>query len=520
MSAVPNRIVANRLDRAIAYVSPGWALRRHRARVLAAAYEAADPGRLRTRHRDYGSGNTAVGQGGAAVRTQARALERNHDLARNAINVLVQNVIGPNGIGVEFQPRTRSGDIDEPVAEQLRTLHAQWCKRPEVTWQHDWASAQRLLGRTWIRDGEALVQELMGRVFGLDHATPVPYALELIEPDLLPFEATDLTRGLLHGVERNAWGRPIAYHLYKQHPGDPNGFVLPERKRVSADRIRHLKLIDRIGQVRGISLFASVLTRLDDLKDYEESERIAAKIAASMAAVIIKGDPNLYPEAGYLDSQGQPVAQRRMRFAPGMVFDDLRPGEDVKTISSDRPNANLEPHRNGQLRAVAGGFGVSFSSLAKNYNGTYSAQRQELVEQYGAYGVLSMEFIHQLARPITERFVAMAYASGQLVLSADSDPAALTDALYIAPAMPWIDPMREAEALALMEDNVFMSAPEIIRRRGANPRDVLDQESSWQQKLREWGLVRVGKSVAPAPTAAQAKTDATQAAAVAAGEDA
>ncbi len=520
MSAVPNRIAENRLDRAIAYVSPGWALRRHRARVLAAAYEAADPGRLRTRHRDYGSGNTAVGLGGAAVRTQARALERNHDLARNAINVLVQNVIGPNGIGVEFQPRTRAGDIDEAVAEQLRTLHAQWCKRPEVTWQHDWASAQRLLGRTWIRDGEALVQELMGRVAGLDHATPVPYALELIEPDLLPFEATDLTRGLLHGVERNAWGRPIAYHLYKQHPGDPSGFVLPESKRVAADRIRHLKLIDRIGQVRGISLFASVLTRLDDLKDYEESERIAAKIAASMAAVIIKGDPNLYPEAGYLDSQGQPMAQRRMRFAPGMVFDDLRPGEDVKTISSDRPNANLEPHRNGQLRAVAGGFGVSFSSLAKNYNGTYSAQRQELVEQYGAYGVLSMEFIHQLARPITERFVAMAYASGQLVLSNDSDPAALTDALYIAPAMPWIDPMREAEALALMEDNVFMSAPEIIRRRGANPRDVLDQESSWQQKLREWGLVRVGKAVAPAPTAEQAKTDAMRAAAVAAGEDA
>jgi capsid protein len=103
----------------------------------------------------------------------------------------------------------------------------------------------------------------------------------------------------------------------------------------------------------------------------------------------------------------------------------------------------------------------------------------------------------------------MAYASGQLVLSAESDPVALTDALYIAPAMPWIDPMREAEALALMEDNVFMSAPEIIRRRGANPRDVLDQESSWQQKLREWGLARVGKAAAPVPTADAATTDAT-----------
>jgi capsid protein len=56
--------------------------------------------------------------------------------------------------------------------------------------------------------------------------------------------------------------------------------------------------------------------------------------------------------------------------------------------------------------------------------------------------------------------------------------------------MPWIDPKKEAEGLALMEDNVYMSAPEIIRRRGANPRDVLDQESAWQVKLREWGLSR------------------------------
>ncbi len=480
----------NRLDRAIAYVSPVWASRRARARVLAAAYEAADPGRLRSKSRDYGSGNSAAAMGGVAIRIQARALERNHDIARNALNVLVQNVVGPAGIGVEFQPRLRNGDIDEAVAEQLRPLWLEWCKRPEVTWQHDWASAQRLLARTWFRDGEALVQELMGIVPLLDHGTRVPYSLELIEPDLLPYDYSDPSRGILHGVERNAWGRPVGYHLYKQHPGDPNAMMLPDMKRVPADRIRHLKLIDRIGQVRGVSLFASVLTRLDDLKDYEESERIAAKIAASMAAVIIKGDPQQYPEGGYMDASGQPMADRRMRFQPGMVFDDLRPGESVSTIDSNRPNANLEPYRNGQLRAVSGGFGVSFSSLAKNYGGTYSSQRQELVEQYGAYGVLSMEYINQCARVVTERFVSMAYATGQLTLSSDSNPAALTDALYIAPAMPWIDPKKEAEGLALMEDNVYMSAPEIIRRRGANPRDVLDQESAWQVKLREWGLSR------------------------------
>src|SRR3546814_16911546 len=73
-----------------------------------------------------------------------------------------------------------------------------------------------------------------------------------------------------------------------------------------------------------------------------------------------------------------------------MVFDDLRPGESISTIDSNRPNPNLEIYRNGQLRAIAAPMRISFSTLSKNYNGTYSAQRQELVENFGAYGVLEI----------------------------------------------------------------------------------------------------------------------------------
>ncbi|MGU0161066.1 phage portal protein [Escherichia coli] len=51
----------------------------------------------------------------------------------------------------------------------------------------------------------------------------------------------------------------------------------------------------------------------------------------------------------------------------------------------ESPNPNLETFRNGQLRAVAAGSRLSFSSTARNYNGTYSAQRQELVESTDGY---------------------------------------------------------------------------------------------------------------------------------------
>ena len=501
----------NALDKVLMQIAPAWAARRMRSRyqasVYAAAYEAAEPGRLRKKSRDYGSGNNAVALGGTQPRIEARHLDRNHDIVRNGINTLVQNLVGAQGIGIEPQPRDANGDVHEGLADQLQTLLRQWAKRPEVTWQHDWASSQKLLTRTWVRDGEVLFQELIGAVPFLEHGSIVPYSIELIEPDLLPLDYSDRNLGILQGVERNAWGRPVAYHLYKEHPGDPYTGFFPGRKRVSADRIRHVKLVDRIGQVRGVSILASVITRLEDLKDYEESERIAAKIAASMAAVIIKGDPTMYPgDTGYLDETGKPAAERHMRFQPGMVFDNLRPGESVSTIDSNRPNPNLQTYRDGQLRAAAGGMCISYSSFSKNYNGTYSAQRQELVEQYGAYGVLAYELISQAIRPVYERMVATAWVSGLLKVPTGVTLDGLVDALYLPPQMPWIDPLKEADAMATMEDNLYMSGPEIIRRRGANPRDVLDQESAWTKRLNQWGLSRVAK--APAVPAPQPNTEA------------
>ncbi len=69
-------------------------------------------------------------------------------------------------------------------------------------------------------------------------------------------------------------------------------------------------------------------------------------------------------------------------------------------VKSDRPNPNLETFRNAQLRAVAAGSRLSFSSTARNYNGTYSAQRQELVESTDGYLILQDWFIGAVTRPM------------------------------------------------------------------------------------------------------------------------
>lgn len=201
----------------------------------------------------------------------------------------------------------------------------------------------------------------------------------------------------------------------------------------------HLKFMRRLHQIRGNSLLAGVLMRLSALKEYEDAELTAARIAAALGMFIKKGDGQSYPE----DSA---QASRELNIEPGMLFDDLRPGEDIGMIKSDRPNPNLETFRNGQLRAVAAGSRGSFSSIARNYDGTYSAQRRELVESTEGYFILQDAFVAAITRPMYRAWLKMAIVSGEIKVPTSVDKATLYSAVFSGPVMPWIDPVKEANA--------------------------------------------------------------------------
>lgn len=474
----------NWLDSVIASISPEKAVRRVQARNVLAAYEAAKPTVLRKQSRDSGSGDRWVAAAGNNLRNQARFLDGNHDLAKGVLNALVNNVVGANGIGIEPQPRTFGGEIHDELADSLLRLWKNWSKNPECTFTSDWASTQRMLCRSWMRDGEVMTKDLLGNVPFLEHGTEVKFTLEMLEADMCPLIYEDSAKRIIQGIQRNGWGKPINYYLYRQHPGDMTVYTSRalDLTPVSADRINHLALRERIGQLRGISIFTSVMTRLDDIKDYEESERIAAKIAASMAAFIKKGQPDMYET----NADGSP---RSMRFQPGMVFDDLAPGEEIGMIDTNRPNPQLVEFRKGQLRAIAAGTGVNYSTIARDYDGSYSSQRQELVEGWANYQVLTSEFVSGIVQPTWETFVKMAVLDGLVKVPADIDPLSLDDALFIGPSMPWIDPLKEIKGNSEGERAGYISGPEIIRKRGGNPRDVLEQEKRWRRQQAAAGII-------------------------------
>lgn len=513
----------NIIDRMVGFFSPVAGLQRVGARhalekISARAHDASSPSRSRKFYRDRLSPNLIVLQGAAALMAQARHMERNNDIARGILRTMTNSIVGPNGIGIEPQPRRLDGSIHEEYAAALRAAHRVWRAAPEVTGLHTDAAMQRLTCKTWLRDGEAFAQELIGPVPGLTHGSAVPYSLELFEADLVPM-GYDQGERIRQGIERNAWGRPTAYYAYKGNPLEgtlPSMLGNSDLKRIPADKVIHVALRDRIGQMRGISEFASVISRLEDIKDYEDSERIAAKVAAALTAFVKKTNPEGYDPASTNTDENGNIIPRDLRLTPGMIIDGLAVGEEIGLIDSTRPNPNVVTFRQGQLRAVAAGVGASYSSIARDYNGTYSAQRQELVEQWINYAALTDAFAGMFIVPMWDSFVQAAHLSGVVRIPKDVLPGTENDALCVAQAMPWIDPLKEMQGLVEGTQAGFISEVEAIRRGGRNPRDVLEQITQWRKETKSAGLTLSSdfanaKGIAPVNADGVATADTTPA---------
>ncbi len=456
----------NILEKTIAAISPRWAAKRSQSRYVLNAYEAALPSRTHKASRDGQGANTNVRQSALSLREQARALDQNHDIVIGILDKMEERVIGSKGIHVEPQPLTRSGDVHEELAEQIRKLWAEWSVKPDVTGLYTRPSLERMLLRTWLRDGEVFIQLVKGHVIGHEHATKVAFSIEALEPDFVPMTSDMGNQGLVQGVYLNAWRKPTAYQVYLNNPQEAVSHY-GKIKQVSAENMLHLAFRKRLHQIRGVSMLHGVIIRLADLKEYEESERVAARIAAAMTMYIKKGDAALYDDDN-TDEKGT----RLFDIAPGAVIDDLKPGEDVGLINSNRPNVNLETFRNGQLRATAAGTRSSYSSIARDYNGTYSAQRQELVESFEGYAVLQDCFVAAVSRPIYREWLKMAIASQAIKLPADLDTNSLFNAVYSGPVMPWIDPIKEANAWKERIKGGLATESQAIRASGSNPAEV------------------------------------------------
>ncbi|WP_370605855.1 phage portal protein [Citrobacter cronae] len=186
------------LDDAIGVFSPGWKAARLQARAKIRAYEAVTPTRTHKGRRENRSADQLSKMGAVSLREQARWLDNNHDLVIGVFDKLEERVVGKAGIIVEPHPKLMNGKIAKKLADQIRNKWAEWSVRPDVTNQFTRPMLERLMLRTWLRDGEVFAQLVSGTGNGLTPAAGIPFWLEALEPDFIPMNsdaASQLNQG-------------------------------------------------------------------------------------------------------------------------------------------------------------------------------------------------------------------------------------------------------------------------------------------------------------------------------------
>ena len=465
----------NRLDRIIFAIAPEAGARRIAARAAVdafRAYDAAGKGsRLSTWTDTRGSANSETQLSLITLRARARELTRNNPYSKRAIEVIANNTVG-TGIRPSHQGLTNT---------QIKRLKKVWSEWAETTacdynGQMDIYALQRQIMAAVARDGEVLIVRRVNK----DVNAVVPFQLQVLEADYLshdvyPNLTVEKGNYIMQGVEFNKEGKRVAYWLYDQHPGDPmliNSTFTP--KRVSADLVAHIYVVDRPGQVRGIPFGVSGMVKIRDFEEYQDAELVRRKVASLMVAFV--GD-------SIGSSLTNPNAKSKFptTMKPGSIL-ETKPGQTV-TLSSPPSVDGYAEYSRVVLQSIASAYGITYEALTGNLGDVnFSSGRMGWLEFHRNV----QDWQYNLIVPMMLDRIYDWFKEGLTITGAAKAP---SHAIWTAPRREMIDPVKEVKGMVDLIRSGLGSRSDAIRMLGSEPDDVLAELIDDAKKLDEAGLM-------------------------------
>ena len=465
--------MTSRLDQFIGTVAPRWQLKRARARVatelLVRQYDAAAVGRRTQGWRRVSSdANAAIGPVAGRLRDVARDLVRNNPYAESALNTIVDHTVGGWGIVPSATQTT----------PEARARWDAWANTVacDVDGRHTFAGLQRLVQRTVVESGEAIVRRRRRRH---EDGLPLPLQLQVLEPDFLDTTKDMALREggrIVQGVEFDAIGRRVAYWLFRDHPGGTTRTGLGDpSSRVPADDVLHIFRGVRPGQVRAVTWFAPVLLRFKDTDEFEDATLMKQKIAACLA--VITSDVDGTGPALGTSSEDAPAIDE---LAPGMIL-NVPPGRSIDVVQP--PNVReYADYMKTTLRAIAAGLGVTYEDLTGDYTELpFSAARMSRLRHFARVNEWRWNLIiPQLCDPVW----TWAMDAARLLGATDTIPAAE----WTAPPLPMLDPDKEGLAYQRKVRSGLQSWSEAVRELGYEPEALALQLKADFERFDRLGL--------------------------------
>lgn len=440
-----------------------------------------------------------------------RDLERNEGWAASGIDRLVDMLVGgvfrlnakPDALGLGIT-EDEAHDLGDRIQERWRAWAEDPTFRCDAERQLNFAGLLGLMAREFVGPpGEALAVLRWIEREGFPST-----CLQVIDADRMsnPNEMPD-TDELRAGVQRDANGAPIGYHIRRQHPNEMltanlDSFVwdyIPRWDRIGAwERPKVLHLYDkrRPGQTRGISRLVAALSKLRMLSRYSQHElqtaainativgSIYTQLGAEYASEALAGDGAagggaqnwdafVTSRAGFYEKSRGAMADSR--------FLTLFPSDRVDLQQQGRQTAGYQAFQKAFLQAFAATIGITYEQLSADWgNVNYSSARAALNEVWRGVTRLRSLIVSQAALPVYAAWLEDELDRGTIdVPSAAPDfydaPAAWCRSKWIGPGRGWVDPVKEAQASTLRRDGMLSTLEDEAAEQGQDWEMVLEQ---------------------------------------------
>jgi lambda family phage portal protein len=463
------------------------------------AYDAAGAGRRTSTWRPTAAAvNTILFASADALRSRSRDIVRKNAWAQQGVQRYASNAIG-TGI------KPQSLHPDKNVRKAIQKLWTRWTDDADAHGVTDFYGQQRTVAVALKEAGEVFAR-LRPRLES--DGLSVPLQVQLIEAEHVPLNLNmpgqngNIVRA---GIEFDPLGRRVAYHMYREHPGDislvnnPNQIV-----RVPAADVIHVFEPLRPGQIRGVPGMATVLLKIFEFDQYEDGELVRNRDAAQFSG-FIKDDPQalaaladggaadkILPTIPGVDpATGSSIELTALE--PG-TFQKLREAEDVVFAKPAGQAEGYDSFMKWVLRAIAAGLGIPYETLTGDLSGVnYSSIRAGMLEFRRAVEQFQHSvFVFQFCRPIWARWMDTAVFSGALPMSARDyrvNRGDWVDVKWIPQGFGWVDPAKEVAAAKDAIRSGLSSRTQEVAARGYDSEDIDAEQAVDNARADDLGVV-------------------------------
>ena len=412
---------------------------------------------------------------------RSRWLQRNIPVANGILRHIASRV-APVDAGLRPVVKRKDGTLHKEVNRLLLKEYTSWLQNCDISGRLGGPKLYNLTSILRCRDGEVFIRFLEGG--DLDHNGAIPLSISLINTDACPIHFTDASKNIHQGIEVNDYLKPINYlfrrkadniygnnHHLSGRPESIKDYVIVPSK----DIIHYSNMID-VNELRGVPIFHSVIKKLLDIDDYEAYIQTAAKLSSAIMFQIIRDSSYIRPTTSPIMRSQESGDRRYKQWAPGIFYDKLEPGEMVKPIeTSSQPITGAEAMFDHILKMVSIGASVPSTVTTKKYDGSYTAQRMQMIDDKMLSSFNSSDYSETVIRRLYNRWLECKIVYDGVSFLSGVDTNTIYDIAFKPPRVPYIDTQKEMTAYKIARELGITSRTGIISNNNEDPNDVFEE---------------------------------------------